>query len=81
MEADDEQYAAVEGVIVWEGPVDSLKARKAGEEGDQPDETGVMEEEEGDEVGMKGGRVIVRGEEGWNVIYKGQVPVGKSGAL
>lgn len=60
MHDEQEHYAAIEGVTVWEGTVAEL------------DGHGVKERLEG----SAGGRVIIRVENGWEVVYKGQVPVG-----
>ncbi|KAK1923737.1 TRAPP trafficking subunit Trs65-domain-containing protein [Papiliotrema laurentii] len=59
MHDEQEHYAAIEGVTVWEGTVAEL------------DGHGVKERLEG----SAGGRVIIRVENGWEVVYKGQVPV------
>ena len=64
MSEGEDGYATVEGVIVWEGGVGEL------------DISGVAEKDEG--LLGAGGRVILKGEEGWDVVYKGQVPVGMS---
>ena len=79
MGSDEEQYAGVEGVTVWEGPVESLKGKVGGDELDQGQTFGggLSDVQNLDESGSRGGRVIVRGENGWDVVYKGQIPVGK----
>jgi len=83
MGADEAQYASVEGVTVWEGAVDSLEGKTGGDEtvDGQGIGGGLEDVNERDDTGARGGRVIVRGKEGWDVVYKGQVPVGKSSQI
>ena len=81
MDEAEDQYARVEGVVVWEGPVQESEAKDgkggAGAAIGSVNGLGDVREELAEGRG-NGGRVIVRGEGGWEVIYKGQVPVGTS---
>lgn len=62
MDADEEQYAGVEGVTVWEGPVQELKE--------------ILKPEFGGDISSSRG--ILKKDGRWEVTYKGQVPVGQS---
>jgi len=77
MDDKEDQYARVDGVVVWEGPVQETEA-KNGKSGDGTGAANGVGDVKEDLAGGRGGRVIVRGEGGWEVIYKGQVPVGGS---
>ncbi|WVQ79410.1 hypothetical protein IAT38_001507 [Cryptococcus sp. DSM 104549] len=62
MNAGEEQYANVEGVVVWEGAVE--------------DQLGPWEEKgKRASVGSGWGRRVLRTEGGWEVIWKGEVPI------
>lgn len=65
MRGGEEEYADVEGVTVWEGEVGSIDPTKA-------DQGHIMD-------GKKDGRTFSRVVEGgYEVIWEGEVPVGKS---
>ncbi|WVR08242.1 hypothetical protein IAU60_005289 [Kwoniella sp. DSM 27419] len=57
----EEQYAHVDGVVVWEGPVE--------------DAAGPWEDNEGKGKGGGGGRKVIKTEHGWEVVWRGQVPI------
>nr|XP_019043313.1 hypothetical protein I302_07888 [Kwoniella bestiolae CBS 10118]OCF22243.1 hypothetical protein I302_07888 [Kwoniella bestiolae CBS 10118] len=63
MNQGEEQYANVEGVVVWEGPVEEVSG--PWEEG-KPKITSNA---------PGGGRRIIRIKEGWEVIWRGEVPI------
>jgi hypothetical protein len=62
MEAEESHYAGVEGVTVWEGPVQELGETLKPDFG----------------LDTSGSRGILKRKGRWEVTYKGQVPVGES---
>lgn len=62
MSSEEEHYANVDGVVVWEGKVEELKA------GNQ--------RESKDEDWHPWGRRIFRRKGAWEVIWKGEIPIG-----
>ncbi|OCF46101.1 hypothetical protein I317_00191 [Kwoniella heveanensis CBS 569] len=60
MSQDEEQYAHVEGVIVWEGAVEEVE--------------GPWEEGKG-RRGSGGGRKVFKVDGGWRIVWRGEVPI------
>ncbi|WVF68636.1 hypothetical protein IAT40_003406 [Kwoniella sp. CBS 6097] len=60
MNQGEEQYAHVEGVVVWEGAVEEVE--------------GPWEEGKG-RKGSGGGRKVFRVDGGWRVVWRGEVPI------
>lgn len=64
MSSEEEQYANVEGVVVWEGKVEESKAGNQGEDKN--------------EDWHPWGRRVFRRNGAWEVIWKGEIPIGMS---
>jgi hypothetical protein len=61
----DERYAGIEGVSVWEGEVGMNPAGEM---------DGSLQDRNSDTSSKE--RLIVRSEEGWDVVWKGELPIG-----
>ncbi|WVQ96173.1 hypothetical protein IAU59_003276 [Kwoniella sp. CBS 9459] len=60
MNQDEEHYAHVEGVVVWEGAVEEVE--------------GPWEESKG-RKGSGGGRKVFKVDGGWRIVWRGEVPI------
>ena len=75
MREGEEGYAKVEGVIIWDGPV-SMESRDSS--GAEMPKMGHSSQGLDDTIWDKSGRIIFKGNQGWTVVWKGQVPIGAS---
>lgn len=75
MKAGEEDYAHVEGITVWEGTVSMLPPEVQAGKGESQRSPRIGEANHNWEAGE---RIIIRGTQGWEVVWRGEVPVGES---
>ncbi|WWC93022.1 uncharacterized protein L201_007986 [Kwoniella dendrophila CBS 6074] len=67
MDQGEEQYANIEGVVVWEGNVEEVSGPW-----EEDDKSSLLHSK------LKNpgiGRKIIRSKDGWNIIWRGEVPI------
>jgi hypothetical protein len=75
MKAGEEDYAHVEGITVWEATVSVLPPEGQAGKGESHGSPRVGEPNHNWETGE---RLIIRRTDGWEAVWRGEVPVGES---
>ncbi|WRT69491.1 uncharacterized protein IL334_006477 [Kwoniella shivajii] len=71
MNKEEEQYAHIDGVVVWDGAVEEVP----GPWEESETKHGKSLGKSGSGSGSGSGRKIIRVQDGWEVIWKGEVPI------